>query len=127
MKSKPKALAPAPRWSGLYFGGHFGYGGGGFGPGTNPAHNEAVIFPSSVTGLIGGYQVGYNHQLPNNVVLGIEGDMTFFSPIDLNATAAAPFNTTLNYVSTVRGRLGYAFGNFVPYITGGLAVGQSQI
>jgi high affinity Mn2+ porin len=124
---KGKALQPKHRWTGLYFGGHFGYGGGGFGSGTNPAHNESVIFPSSATGLIGGYQVGYNQQLPNNVVLGVEGDMTFLSPINVNATAAAPFNTTLNYFSTVRVRAGYAFDNFVPYITGGLAVGQSKI
>jgi len=41
---KAKASAPAYRWIGLYFGGHVGYGGGGFGPGTNPAHNEAVVF-----------------------------------------------------------------------------------
>ncbi len=124
---KAQASAPAYRWTGLYFGGHFGYGGGGFGPGTNPAHNEAVVFPSSVTGLIGGYQVGYNWQLPNNVVLGVEGDITFLSPLDVNATATAPFNTTLNYVATARGRAGYAFGNFVPYVTGGLAVGQSKV
>ena len=127
MPVKSKASAPKPRWSGLYFGGHVGYGGGSFGPGTNPVFNQAVALPSTVTGLIAGYQVGYNLQLPNNVVLGIEGDMTFLSPIDQSATRDAPFNTTLNYFATARGRLGYAYGNFLPYVTGGLAVGQSKI
>ncbi|MGA7679144.1 MAG: hypothetical protein WCA54_03095, partial [Pseudolabrys sp.] len=29
------------------------------------------------------------------------------------------FNTTLDYFATARVRLGYAFGNFLPYVTGG--------
>src|SRR5258707_562301 len=45
VKSKAQAAAPTHRWTGLYFGGHVGYGGGSFGPGTNPAHNQGVIFP----------------------------------------------------------------------------------
>jgi high affinity Mn2+ porin len=40
-------------WSGPYVGFHFGYGGGGFGAGTNPLPSWGVIFPSSITGLVG--------------------------------------------------------------------------
>ena len=58
-------------WTGLYVGGHFGYGGGSLGPGTNPLPEQGVLFPPGVTGLIGGYQVGYNRQFANRLVLGI--------------------------------------------------------
>src|SRR6266849_11033783 len=52
-------------WTGFYLGGHVGYGGGSLGPGTNPLPEQGVFFPHSVTGLIGGYQAGYNRQFSN--------------------------------------------------------------
>ena len=42
--------------------------------------SRAYSFPPSVTGLIGGYQAGYNRQLANNVVLGIEADAIVHQP-----------------------------------------------
>lgn len=114
-------------WSGLYFGGHVGYGTGRFGPETNPLPLQSVFFPHSITGLIGGYQAGYNLQLPNHFVIGAEADVSFISPIDRPKLAPAPFNTTLDYFGTVRGRVGYAFGTLLPYVTGGLAYGSTHI
>src|SRR4051794_7696133 len=125
---KNESIAPVRRWAGLYAGPHFGYGGGSFGPGTNAVINEGVLLPSTVTGLIGGYQIGYNVQLSNNVVFGLEGDITFLSPVDQKkADATVPFATTLNYFATARGRIGYAFGDVLPYVTGGAAFGQSKV
>ena len=114
-------------WTGFYLGGHVGYGGGSFGPGTNPLPDQGVFLPHSVTGLIGGYQVGYNLQLSNHVMLGIEADASFPSPVDAPRLTPAPFNTTLDYVGTVRGRVGYAFGTWLPYVTGGFAWGHSHV
>ena len=114
-------------WTGFYLGGHVGYGGGGFGPGANPLPEQGVFFPHSVTGLIGGYQAGYNRQFSNHVVLGIEADASFTSPLDAPALTPAPFNTTLDYVGTVRGRIGYFFGTLLPYVTGGAAWGHGQV
>src|ERR1700724_2201136 len=113
--------------TGFYLGGPVGYGGGSFGPGTNPLPEEGVFFPHSITGLIGGYQAGYNRQFPNHVVLGIEADASFSSPVDAPALTAAPFHSTLDYVGTVRGRAGYAFGTVLPYVTGGFAWGHSHV
>jgi high affinity Mn2+ porin len=114
-------------WTGFYLGGHVGYGGGSFGPGTNPLPEQGVLFPHSVTGGIGGYQAGYARQFSNHLVLGIEADASFTSPLDGPALTPAPFNTTLDYVGTVRGRIGYAFGTLLPYVTGGLAWGHSHV
>jgi high affinity Mn2+ porin len=114
-------------WTGFYLGGHVGYGGGSFGPGTNPLPEQGVLFPHGVTGVIGGYQAGYARQFSNHLVLGIEADASFSSPLDGPALTPAAFNTTLDYVGTVRGRIGYAFGTLLPYVTGGLAWGHSHV
>jgi high affinity Mn2+ porin len=129
MPVKAPAYVAVYNWTGFYFGGHVGYGGGGLGLGTNPLPEQGVFFPPSVTGVIGGYQAGYNWQLPNHLVLGIEADATFPSPADgpaLGRLPPAPFNTALDYVGTVRGRIGYAFGKWMPYFTGGLAWGHTH-
>jgi high affinity Mn2+ porin len=127
MPLKAPAFRAVYDWTGFYLGGHVGYGGGSFGLGTNPFPEQGVFFPHSVTGLIGGYQAGYNRQFSNHVVLGIEADASFTSPVNGTALTPAPFNTTLDYVGTVRGRVGYAFGAWLPYVTGGFAWGHSHI
>src|SRR5215470_17760998 len=55
-------------WSGPYVGFHYGYGGGSFGPDTNPLPLQGVALPFSITGLIAGFQAGFNHQFVNGVV-----------------------------------------------------------
>ena len=77
--------------------------------------------------MIGGYQAGYNWQLTNSVVLGVEADVSFGSPVDIPRLAPAPFNTTINYIATGRGRLGYAMGTWMPYVTGGVAWGSTHV
>ena len=127
MPVKAPASAALYNWTGFYLGGHTGYGGGSFGPDTNPIPLQGTFFPHSVTGLIGGYQAGYNRQLTNNVVLGVEADVSFLSALDRPRLAPAPFNTTADYFATARGRIGYAFGTLLPYVTGGLAWGRSHV
>lgn len=122
-----KAARPAVDWSGFYVGAHVGYGGGSLGPGSNALPEQAVFFPPSITGLIGGLQAGYLRQLPNHMVLGTEADISFGSPVDEARLTPAPFNTSVDYVATARGRIGYAFGALMPYVTGGFAWGRTQV
>ncbi|HTP93801.1 MAG TPA: carbohydrate porin [Xanthobacteraceae bacterium] len=126
---KAPAMMAVYNWTGFYVGGHFGYGGGSLGPDTNTLPLQGVLFPHSTTGVIGGYQMGYNRQFANRFVLGIEADATFSGPLDQSAFGRlppAPFNTTLDYIGTVRGRVGYAFGMWMPYLTGGFAWGHTR-
>lgn len=124
LKAPPAAIYD---WTGFYLGAHAGYGAGVFGPGTNAIPDQGVFFPPSVTGLIGGYQFGVNRQLSNNVVVGVETDISFSSPPDQAKAIITPFNTTLDYFATARGRIGYAFGPVMPYVTGGVAWGRTQL
>lgn len=114
---KAPAFAPAYNWSGFYIGIN---GGGGFGRSdwTTPGG-----FDTS-GGLVGG-TVGYNYQM-NQAVLGVEGDVDW---ADINGTVtntACPIGckTSDSWLSTVRGRLGYAADRFMPYITAGGAFGD---
>lgn len=114
---KAPAYAPAYSWSGFYLGVN---GGGGFGR----SHWDSAGGFDTSGGVVGG-TIGYNYQM-NQAVLGIEGDIDW---ADINGNTTNPgcpigCKTTDNWLSTVRGRLGYAADRFMPYVTGGLAVGD---
>ncbi len=124
---KAPAYAAVYDWTGFYLGGHTGYGDGSLGPRTNPLPEQSVFFPPTVTGLLGGYQAGYNRQFSNRMVLGIEADATFTSPTDVPRLVPGPFQSSIDYTGTLRGRVGYAFGLWMPYLTGGFAWGHSHV
>ncbi len=127
-------------WTGPYVGVNLGYGGGDFqydasgttdAAGTNPA---AGRLRQSSSGVIGGGQIGYNYEMPNGVLFGVETDIaasdigarTSFSSVDsFGNTAAGDVRSKIDDLGTVRGRLGKAMfdGRFVPYVTGGFAYG----
>lgn len=90
---------------------------------------ETVTTLSS-SGFTGGGQIGYNYQM-NNMLLGIEGDFNyvnfdasrhFVSPPSSRAPRIFTQNTSVDWLSTVRGRLGYVTNNWLIYGTGGLAI-----
>ncbi len=113
---KAPVVAPAYNWTGFYIGIN---GGGGFGRST---WDTTGGFNTS-GGLVGG-TVGYNWQA-GQAVFGLEGDIDW---ADINGTtnSACPLGckTSDNWLSTVRGRLGYAADRFMPFITGGAAFGD---
>jgi outer membrane immunogenic protein len=106
----------AYNWTGFYLGIN---GGGGFG---HSAWDTTGGFDLS-GGLVGG-TAGFNWQT-GQWVFGLEGDVDW-SNIKGSTTVACPLGcqTANSWLSTVRGRVGYAFDRFLPYITGGLAVGD---
>jgi outer membrane immunogenic protein len=114
---------PTINWTGAYAGVEGGYGWG------TSRHSDSSGFDSGSFGASGGLvggTVGYNWQLPNNpFVVGVEGDM---SAADMSGgtagTCSGVCNTKLRDFGTVRGRVGYAFGTWMPYATGGLAFGD---
>jgi len=117
---RPAYKAPAPvaapmaySWSGFYIGGHAG---AGWSEGSDSA-------------FIGGGQIGYNWALSPNWVIGVEGDFsgTTFSDSASFATTingipvAGSASADLNWIASVRGRLGYTWDRFMLYFTGGAA------
>ena len=116
-------------WSGFYVGGHVGYG-RGYGRNILSDPNPTTA-NSSFGSLFGGLQFGYNYLLPSRLLLGIEGDISFPNYLDDGIVSArtTPFSSVtekLDFVSTVRGRAGYAFDHWLFYATGGFAWSQAR-
>jgi outer membrane immunogenic protein len=112
----PPFAPPVFDWTGFYVGVN---GGGGFG------HSWSDLTGGFHTsgGVVGG-TVGYNAQF-RQWVLGFEGDIDWSDIGGTSNAAGCPgCGVQNNWLGTARGRVGYAFGNFLPYVTGGLAVGD---
>jgi outer membrane immunogenic protein len=107
------------------------------------------------SGFTGGAQVGYNWQLGNlwgigsllhsgGMVFGAEADAeytdihrtqtlsntTLYGPLDIPGTTPTTrvnqYQGDLDFLGTVRGRLGFAYDNMLVYGTGGYAYGDVQ-
>lgn len=136
-------------WTGAYAGFHLGSGLGRTwgnttwldGTVTNDASAESanVDFNS----LLAGVQGGYNWQLNNGVVLGIEGDFSktnYKATQDTSATwisdpsegtvgsgLQSKMHHSIDWTASIRGRLGYAFDNrWMVYGTGGVAFAKER-
>jgi outer membrane immunogenic protein len=110
MPYKAQPYAQAYNWSGFYLGINGGGGWGDSGASTG------------FRGLVGG-TVGFNYQV-SQAVFGLEGDVDWSGLRRDGSCAAFPCEAQNNWLSTVRGRVGYALGRVMPYVTGGLAFGD---
>lgn len=98
--------APVFNWTGFYVGGHVGYG-----------------FNSDLDGFALGLQAGYNWQFSPNWVFGLEADIT---GTDMNDSIAG-VHSHIDYLGTVRARLGYAVDRTLFYGTGGVAFNRNAV
>jgi outer membrane immunogenic protein len=113
-------------WTGGYVGGQVGYlwGDGNF----TSAAGDADVNPD---GWLGGIYAGYNYQMANNVVLGVDADFAWTgaddsSPAMIGLVQVGRLDTELQWEGAVRGRLGYAVDRFMPYVAGGVAFGHMK-
>lgn len=112
----------SPIWTGVYFGVHAGAAVGGdinLDAVVDFDDDEVLVFEDSAdldTTFIGGIHLGYNWQTDSNIVLGVEGSVSY---LGLEAEEAEEELT--DYVASIRGRLGVAFDQNLIYATGGVA------
>lgn len=142
-KSAPVAYLPPPpvfTWTGFYLGLNAGYGWNNRDVTTagvfagNIANVAAARRPGSINldsnGFVGGGQAGFNYQT-GMFVVGVEADLMYS---DVKGRASylsaagdlSDFRYELDYLGTVRGRLGVAFDRVLVYGTGGLAWGKAH-
>ena len=149
------APLPVFTWTGAYFGVNAGAsfddeskfalsnGVGVTAANTGIGTNRPALFKNSDDGFTAGAQVGYNYEFQgfgsfggpgSGVVIGFEADAAYIdaaktSNLILNNTAGVPstntFRSGIDFLGTVRGRLGYAFNQFLIYGTGGFAYGDT--
>ncbi|MDO9061657.1 MAG: outer membrane beta-barrel protein, partial [Bradyrhizobium sp.] len=137
-KARVKALPPVMtyvNWTGFYIGAH---GGGAYGRDHIGFTGYPQVANTRTAGLLGGGQIGYNYQLENRFVLGVEGDASWAdikggrtcgtdTGLDANGIPGgfSPFfltcNSRLNWLASATARLGYAWDRSLLYVKGGAA------
>jgi outer membrane immunogenic protein len=144
----PAPPPPCPSWTGFYIGGF-----GAFDEAEIDTHldltGEWEEFPEaernlqrrgertrSVSGGEAGGLLGYNYQFGGNWVIGAEADGGYLwernsnsvefedSALERDVKISGSFKT--HYLFTFGGKVGYALCNWLPYVTGGLAVGDTD-
>jgi high affinity Mn2+ porin len=149
--SIPYSTASGYNWNGFYFGGHFGVAWGNSNwnaapgiSGSNGFFQQIDTF-SETGSFFAGIQGGYNHILPNRILIGAEADVSAPAwqslPSGLNpfgpsiggssnftspTLGAVTLSETVLDSGTVRARLGYAPGHWLFYATGGFAWSYDQ-
>jgi len=155
-KKAPPAPSPAPLWTGFYAGLNLGGGWGASGGNSNvwnsspvTGGNNAVInftAPNNINGgVVGGGQIGYNHQLSSMFVVGAEADFqgttmgsgssnnqyallaTVYRNQGALVVGPAGGSKTIPWFGTVRGRIGITpIPSLFIYGTGGFAYASVQ-
>ena len=128
------AADPSEPRSAFYFGGHVGYMFGNANATlADPSGGVAAAGGTTLFGTpFGGVQGGYEHYFASRLMLGVEADLSFPNYMDLNnvlsyrATSSGSATEQLEYLGTLRGRVGYAMGSWTPFLTGGLASASTR-
>lgn len=107
-------------WSGAYVGAHVGWGWGNVDV-TDASGDLSDIDSYSLTGWLAGVQAGANVQM-DSIVFGIEGDIAWTDITGDSGDADEDvLGTDINWLGTLRGRLGFAADTFLLYGTAGIA------
>jgi len=121
--------APVYNWGGIYVGinGGYAFGGSKWTPATGSGTGSFNVNG----GLVGG-TLGANFQ-SGQFVFGVEGDVDWTdirgslsstTVTGICAAASCTYQTSNDWLGTVRGRVGYAFDRVLLYATGGGAFGN---
>lgn len=116
-------------WTGGYLGIHGGYAW------ASSHTSDLYAYDLEPDGWVGGAQAGYNYQLPSNVVLGVEADISFGDlkddSLDLTQIGNSIYPTEaeakVTAFGSVRARAGYALDRVLPYVTGGLGWARQDV
>jgi len=138
-------VAPGPpvfasnSWKGFYFGGHVGYAFGTSSYLSNPlglpASGSIGLYgmDGQFGPLYGGLQAGYNHVMPSGLMFGFAADFSFPDVMKSNLPVAFPVagpsevNDHIEIFGSLRGRVGYAFGDYLVYAAGGFAYARDLV
>lgn len=106
--------AAVSNWDGFYLGVFGGYGWGTV---------NSFGIDSDIDGGLAGGAVGANFTFSDLIVAGIVADVAWSNISGVTGGA----DVTLDWAGSLRGRVGYNGGAFLPYLTGGLAVAGASL
>jgi len=147
-------VASSFSWDGVYIGGQIGgswsdtdvssrIGAGVFRIGSmtplNLINGRLLDYSVDASGFVGGVYAGYNFDLGNNVIIGLEQDFVWgdvdeqtgyksFDMRPLNGGSPGYLNARVNveqkWSGATRVRVGYAMDRVLPYLSAGVAYGK---
>ncbi len=128
-QTPPSAYRALPSWTGLYAGIQAGYGWG-------RTDTQAVwgalggpveTFDYDPNGAVGGLHLGYNSQV-GRFVLGVEADL---EASGISGSGYGSFSaiqtSSIDWLGSMRGRVGVTAGSSLLYLTAGLAYGSVSV
>lgn len=122
---EPAMIAPmvvSGGWDGAFIGGFVGGGWADADHLADPPNNDL-----SLTGWFVGVDAGFNFTVGSGLVVGIVGDIAW-ADIGADDDGAFAFDTThtIDWMASLRGRIGFDGGAFMPYLTAGLAAAHAE-
>jgi opacity protein-like surface antigen len=134
-KASPVApFAPIAQydWTGVFVGANFGWS---WSSDSYDAYREstgAFLTSGSTSGshFHAGGQVGYNYMFPSRLVIGATASLDWGSDSSTRITNGASVSDTKStdgIGGDVLAKIGYAFGDFLPYIDGGWAWNSDSV
>lgn len=124
----PAPVAPVPpgyvpyqnyNWSSVYIGGNVGYG---FAT-ASVSDSFGDTASENLNGIIGGGQIGANYQI-GAFVFGVEGDFDASGQSHSTSIFGISETDKIDWVGTVRGRIGGAYDRWFFYVTAGGGEGK---
>jgi outer membrane immunogenic protein len=105
-------------WDGFYLGVFTGYA-------VGEATDEDAASPTDLDGAwIGGFNLGADFTLTDGIVVGVVGDIAY---LGLEGISTDDIAYDLFWGGSLRGKLGFDGGAFLPYLTAGLAFGSAEV
>lgn len=110
-------------WDGLFIG---AFAGAGWGTATDEENYflNGVDAETDLTGWQLGVNAGANFTVSEAIVAGIVGDIAW---TDLNGDVDANSSYSVDWAGSIRGRLGFDGGAFLPYVTAGVAFANATV
>lgn len=129
----PPPVVPIFTWTGCYFGGHAG---GLWASKDWTDVNGFTGVPGSALGghdvdsFLGGVQAGCDYQFAGGFVIGIAGDYAWTDASNSHLDPfgfGISFQTKIESLATVTGRIGYGWDRFLGYVKGGGAWERDEL
>jgi outer membrane immunogenic protein len=118
----PMAEDHTGNWDGVYLGVFGGYGvGEAYGDDPGDATTELD------GNWIGGFVLGADFTVTEGLVVGIAGDVTYLGLDGVQDPLFFNVGYDLYWAGSLRGKVGFDGGTFLPYLTGGLAVAGAKL
>jgi OOP family OmpA-OmpF porin len=122
-------------WTGPYVGFSIGPEWGRLPGKVQGSGGSAGLSNPNDTTPTGGGQVGYNYQFPDNIVIGVEGDIRGGGPSNSTTVpagngglpAGSRIQSDSDFNASIRGRVGYSWNQFLLYGTGGIAFADANL